>query len=508
MKTHKVIGLSYIGAAVLMAFVGGSLALLFSSQLAFPEQFLLIGSEYNTSVTLHGMIMVLWVALPVLFSALGHLIIPKAIGSKKMFSSSLTVLSFGIFAISIFLFIASLIVDKYMGHSIFLSSALRGGNIADQFMELGYHIFVLSTQSPDVSTSVSMISLHLMMAAIGLNLVSQIINGIHFVLTSLVRRFKEIKILKLPVVVWVINLSSIYLIVLLVPPIVGVAMILTDLLGGISFYGPNVGGDPILFQYIGSLGFLAGYSVAHIFIALTGGILADIGLSLARPLKWQKITAYIFVLFIVVIFMLNMLFGFIESWNERTDGVDSIVYSGFYPPLHVVILFLTGLYIWNLIKRRFSLKVEVLWAFGMLASLIVTQVIGGHMRFSIDSLFFADNTTYTVVDYYPPMLILVFLFGGFAAIYHWFQEIIGRQYNKVLAYIHFVLTLIFFYGILLSRFLPLPMEPYQDTSPGTDPESINIFILAMTIGLALTQLVWVYNMIWSGWKGKLVDTET
>ncbi|GMT50231.1 MAG: hypothetical protein IEMM0008_1770 [bacterium] len=161
-----------------------------------------------------------------------------------------------------------------------------------------------------------------------------------------------------------------------------------------------------------------------------------------------------------------------------------------------------------------TLKVEVLWAFGVLVSLAVSWFFSDY-----DTSTLSDNT-FPYISHFHLTLIPITIFGGFAAIYHWFPKIIGRQYNKVLAYIHFVLTVLFFYGTFLPMLLPSSMghkqriiEGYTDkTYPKSlelifNPESINIFILVMTIGLALTQLVWVYNMIWSGWKGKPVDTK-
>ncbi len=518
--THKVIGLSYLGAAVLMAFVGGYLDLGINYFFAYHSHITSI--IYLPNEILYQAVMIYWVVIPVLFTALGHLLIPKAIGSKKMLSSTWTIVSFSVFTISFLLIIASIIVDKYFGFSVLVNDKYVSLSVllpsifdAEKFMKMDYQTIADLSSHP--LANVSETSIQLIIIAVALNLVSLVMNGFHFILTCLIRRSKEIKIREWPIVVWMINLSSLYLIVFIFTLFAGIMIDHGHPLDTPSLYDPNTGFRPMLLGSFGSLwsfGFLQGYSVAHIFIALTGGILADIGLSRGRPFKWQKITTYIFVLFIGIVFLLDVLL----TWNVMADTLLPIFYSQFYRPMYVFILFLTGLYIWNLIKRRISLKIEVLWAFGVLVSIAGDWIVNDPVPSRLDRPSYYGTQIVLFMDY-NLIPIYIILFGGFAAIYHWFPKIIGRQYSKVLAYIHFVLTLVFFYGAILLRLVPLSWGDRQFTTWGNNnypsinselssyPENTIILILALMTGLALTQLIWVYNMIWSGWKGKLVDIE-
>src|SRR5574342_436437 len=86
---HKVIGVQYTLMGLIMAAVGGFLAYIFRYNLAFPgESIPLFGKlapqQYNTFVTCHGMIMVFWVAMPILLAGFGNFLIPTMIGTDDM----------------------------------------------------------------------------------------------------------------------------------------------------------------------------------------------------------------------------------------------------------------------------------------------------------------------------------------------------------------------------------------------------------------------------------------
>src|SRR5690606_31310437 len=85
-QDHKVIGLQYSITGILMALIGGYLSYVFRMQLAFPGESIpgygtLTAPVYNTFATMHGTIMLFWVAMPLLVAGLGNLLIPIMIGA-------------------------------------------------------------------------------------------------------------------------------------------------------------------------------------------------------------------------------------------------------------------------------------------------------------------------------------------------------------------------------------------------------------------------------------------
>jgi cytochrome c oxidase subunit 1 len=74
---HKIIAMQYLFTGMLMALIGGFTVYVFRMQLAFPGHPVpLFGrvsaASYNSLVTMHGTIMIFWVAMPVLLAAFGN----------------------------------------------------------------------------------------------------------------------------------------------------------------------------------------------------------------------------------------------------------------------------------------------------------------------------------------------------------------------------------------------------------------------------------------------------
>lgn len=78
---HKMIAKQYLFTGMVMAMIGGFLAYVFRMQQGFPNQYVpgfgvVTPGRYNAVVTMHGTIMIFWVAMPVLIAAFGNFLIP------------------------------------------------------------------------------------------------------------------------------------------------------------------------------------------------------------------------------------------------------------------------------------------------------------------------------------------------------------------------------------------------------------------------------------------------
>ena len=80
---HKRVGILYIVTAVFFLIIAGSLGMLMRTQLATPEETLLNPFTYGQIVTLHGLLMILWVLTP-LGAGLANYIVPLQIGAKDL----------------------------------------------------------------------------------------------------------------------------------------------------------------------------------------------------------------------------------------------------------------------------------------------------------------------------------------------------------------------------------------------------------------------------------------
>jgi heme/copper-type cytochrome/quinol oxidase subunit 1 len=106
---HKVIAKQYLAVGLLMSLVGGAMVYLIRVQLAWPGRPVagwgfIAPASYLALVTMHGTIMVFFVAMPILLGAFGNFLIPLMIGARDMAFPRLNMLSvWTLFAASLIL---------------------------------------------------------------------------------------------------------------------------------------------------------------------------------------------------------------------------------------------------------------------------------------------------------------------------------------------------------------------------------------------------------------------
>ena len=93
---HKLIGKLYLGTSFAWFLVGGLMALLIRSELAFPGMQVVNDEFYNQLFTMHGTIMLLLFATP-LFFGFGNVVMPLQIGSPDVAFPRLNMLSYWLF---------------------------------------------------------------------------------------------------------------------------------------------------------------------------------------------------------------------------------------------------------------------------------------------------------------------------------------------------------------------------------------------------------------------------
>ena len=93
---HKRIGVMYIICALIMLFRGGVDAIMMRAQTAAPEMKFLTGRHYNEVFTTHGVIMILFMAMPFIFGLM-NVIIPLQIGARDVAFPKLNAISFWLF---------------------------------------------------------------------------------------------------------------------------------------------------------------------------------------------------------------------------------------------------------------------------------------------------------------------------------------------------------------------------------------------------------------------------
>ena len=104
---NTVIGLFYIGAALLFFVLAGILALLMRTQLAVPGNTFLSQDTYNQVFTMHGTVMMFLFAVPVV-EAMGILLLPQMLGARDLPFPRLSAFAFWAYLVGGLVFFSSL----------------------------------------------------------------------------------------------------------------------------------------------------------------------------------------------------------------------------------------------------------------------------------------------------------------------------------------------------------------------------------------------------------------
>jgi cytochrome c oxidase subunit 1 len=464
---HKTIGLMYLVTSFLYFFAGGFMALLMRAELARPGLQFLSPEQYNQLLTMHGSIMLLLFATPLVF-AFANLILPLQIGAPDVAFPRLNSFSYWLFL---------------FGSLIVMASFLTPGGAPD----FGWYAYApLSTGAHSPGSGPNLWIAGLIVAGLG-----TILGAVNMLTTIVCLRAPGMTMFRMPIFTWSIFVTSL-LILVAFPALTSAFMgLLADRhLGARVFSRENGGG--MLWQH---LFWFFGHPEVYIVALPFFGIISEVIPVFSRkPLFGYKGMVF-------ALFGIGFLSFAVWAHHMFTTGV---VLLPFFSFLTYLIAVPTGIKFFNWIgtmwRGQLTFETPMLFAMGFL----VTFLLGGLTGVLLASppLDWHLNDSYFVVAHFHYVLFGTIVFAAFAGIYFWYPKMCGRMMDERLGRLHFWLTLVGFHTtFLIQHWLGDAGMPrrYADYLPSDDFTTMHTVSTIGSFILGAGSIPFVYNA-WHSWR--------
>src|SRR6202451_1443855 len=481
---HKKLGILYIVYGLIFLIIGGIEATIMRIQLIVPHNHFVSPEVFNRMFTMHGTTMIFFVAMPILFG-FGTYLIPLMIGARDMAFPRLNALSFWFTA-----FGGLLLYFSFIG-----GNGLYGAGNAPDVGWFAYAPLTARAFSPGHSTDYW--TLGLLISGFG-----SIGTAVNFITTILCMRCKGMTLGKMPLLAWM-NLVMGGLVILAVSPLTAAQlMLMVDRYLGGHFFDTQAGGS-------------AGIWMHFFWIFGSPGVYVLV------------IPAFAFASEIIPVFSRKPIFGYpvmvaaticigfigMSVWAHHmfTVGMSSAA-NTFFVLSTMAIAVPTGIKIFNWLATmwggQIDFKTPMLFCIAFLFQFLVAGLTGVMM--SVAPFDRQLGNSYFVVAHFHYVILGGIFFMMFAAFYYWFPKMTGKMYSETLGKWHFWLFLIGFHLTFAFMHIPgilgMPRRIYT-YEPGRGWENWNLIVTIGAFFQAAGVLVFVFNLLWSLWKGELAGND-
>ena len=422
---HKDIGILYLFVAGAAGFLSVAFTLYMRMELMYPGvQFMCLegmrltpaavgtctpnGHLWNTIITAHGILMMFFVVIPALFGGFGNYFMPLMIGAPDMAFPRMNNLSFWMYV---------------AGTTLAVCSLFSPGGDGQTGAGIGWVLYPpLSVHEGGMATDLAIFAVHMSGA-------SSILGAINMITTFLNMRAPGMTLFKVPLFAWSIFVTA-WLILLSLPVLAGaITMLLTDRNFGTTFFNPQGGGDPVLYQHI--LWFF-GHPEVYIVIMPGFGIVSHVISTFSKkpifgylPMVWALIA-------------IGGLGFVVWAHHMYTVGL-SLTQQSYFMMATMVIAVPTGVKVFSWIATMWGGSIEfktpMLFAIGFVFLFTVGGVTGVVLaQAAIDR---AYQDTYYVVAHFHYVMSIGAAFAIFAGVYYWIGKMSGRQYPEWAGKLHF-----------------------------------------------------------------------
>ncbi|MGG0787229.1 cytochrome aa3 quinol oxidase subunit I [Peribacillus simplex] len=464
---HKRIGIMYILAALLMLFRGGVDALMMRAQTAIPDNGLLDGQHYNEVFTTHGVVMILFMAMPFIIGLM-NIVTPLQVGARDVAFPRLNAVSFWLFFMGAMLFNISFVVGGSPDAGWTSYFPLAGNDFSES---VGSNYYAISLQIAGIGT---------------------LMTGINFIVTILKMRAPGMSLMKMPMFTWSILITN-FIIVFAFPVLtVALALMTMDRLFGTQFFTMANGGSDMLWA---NLFWVWGHPEVYIVILPAFGIYSEIISTFARR------NLYGYNSMVISMVAISTLSFIVWAHHFYTMGHGAMV-NGIFSITTMAIAVPTGVKIFNwlftLWKGKIVFTVPMLYSLAFIPIFTLGGVTG--VMLAMASADYQYHNTMFLVAHFHYVLIPGTVFAVLAGFTYWWPKMFGFMLSEKIGKWSFWFIIVGFNVTFFPMFITgldgqaRRMYTYSEAT-GYGP--LNMLSFVGAIGLAIGFALIVYNIYWS-----------
>lgn len=465
---HKKIAIMYIFLAIIMLFRGFVDAIMMRIQqvLASSKEGtgFLSSHHYDQVFTAHGVIMIFFVAMPLVVGLI-NLVVPLQIGARDV----------------AFPFLNNLSLWLTVGGAVLINLSLGIGEFA-QTGWLGYPPLSEMEFSPGVGVDYWIWSLQL--SGIGTTL-----TAINFLVTILKMRAPGMSLFRMPVFTWTAVCTNVLILASFPVLTVSLLLLTLDRYLGFHFFTNDSGGNAMMYV---NLIWIWGHPEVYILVLPVFGVFSEVVATFSR----KELFGYVSLVWATIAITILSFVVWLHHFFTMGAGADV---NAFFGIATMVIAVPTGVKIFNwlftMYYGRVRMHSSMLWTMGFL----ITFSIGGMsgILLSLPAADFVLHNSLFLVAHFHNVIIGGVVFGCFSGITYWFPKMFGFTLSEKWGKRAFWFWILGFFCAFMPLYVLGLMGMTRRLSQHIDPQfhsmlvfaSFGTFLIAVGIVCQIIQIL-------------------
>ena len=451
---HKKIGIMYVILGLVMLLRGFADALMMRLQqaLAFGgSEGYLPPHHYDQIFTAHGVIMIFFVAMPLVTGFMNYLV-PLQIGARDVAFPFLNNFSFWMTASGAALVMVSLFIGEFAATG-WLAYPPLSGIAYSPGVGVDYYIWALQ------------------IAGVG-----TLLSGVNLIVTIVKMRAPGMSMMRMPVFTWTALCSNVLIVASFPVLTAALALLSLDRYVGTAFFTNDFGGSAMMYV---NLIWIWGHPEVYILILPAFGIFSEV----VATFCGKRLFGYASMVYATVVITILSYLVWLHHFFTMGSGASV---NSFFGITTMIISIPTGAKIFNwlftMYRGRIKLELPMLWT----VSFMVTFVIGGMtgVLLAVPPADFVLHNSLFLIAHFHNVIIGGVLFGLFAGIAYWFPKVTGFKLDPFWGHVSFWSWTIGFYMAFMPVYVLGLMGVTRRMSKFDDP-SLQIWFVIAALGAGL-----------------------